>query len=399
MKKRYKVILVLLVLVVLSQLPFAYNRYSLSRVDSLIASQNRKRSPAKSSGFREYKGIIHVHTVVGGDGNGTYEGLVAGAKANGDDFVFVTEHTSQNRDTAGKALNGIRDGIVFIGGHESSVIDENRFVFEGFEGATKSTYTPTNEFIREAHNRGKLVLVTHPERNIDFENDADGFEVINLHTSAEELNKLHLVFDGLWSFGAYPSLTIARHLERPDKNLETFDELTFEERLTLYAATDAHENFVLQIGSDPKDLIADIKLDSYASLFRIMSNHVLLRDNKTINRDTLTDAIRDGKLFIGLDVLGDSSGFRFETDFNGELSTMGDVVDFSDGGFIRATAPIRARFLVLRNGERFFESQETNEIKVPLKTPGTYRIEVYNASLGSPFDKIPWIISNPIYIR
>jgi hypothetical protein len=31
--------------------------------------------------------------------------------------------------------------------------------------------------------------------------------------------------------------------------------------------------------------------------------------------------------------------------------------------------------------------------------PGEYRVEVYRELLGSPFDKMPWIISNPIYVR
>ncbi len=155
MKKRYKVILVLLVLVVLSQIPFVYNRFRLSQVDTLIAAERRIRKPANTPGYQEYKGIIHVHTSVGGDSKGTREGLIAAAKANGDKFVFVTEHTSKVLDTSGKALNGIFEGIVFIGGHESSVIDENRFIFEGFEGATDLTYSPTHDFVDAAHKQGQ----------------------------------------------------------------------------------------------------------------------------------------------------------------------------------------------------------------------------------------------------
>ncbi len=242
-------------------------------------------------------------------------------------------------------------------------------------------------------------MVTHPERNIDFENDADGFEVFSLHTSFQEINKLHLLLDGIWSFGAYPELTLARHFSRPGRNLETYDELTFEKKLTLYAATDAHENFALQLGSDPKDLLVNLKFDTYESLFKIMSNHVLLKQDAALNRDTLVEAIRDGKLFIGLDVFGDTSGFRFESGLNDRLSTMGDVVDFEAGRYIVSSAPLPARFVVFRNGELFYKSSVTREIKIPLKTGGTYRVEVYNESLGASFNKIPWIISNPIYIR
>jgi hypothetical protein len=33
------------------------------------------------------------------------------------------------------------------------------------------------------------------------------------------------------------------------------------------------------------------------------------------------------------------------------------------------------------------------------RDPGAYRVEVYRDDLGQPFDKVPWIISNPIYVR
>jgi hypothetical protein len=30
---------------------------------------------------------------------------------------------------------------------------------------------------------------------------------------------------------------------------------------------------------------------------------------------------------------------------------------------------------------------------------GVYRVELYRTDLGPPFDQMPWIISNPIYVR
>jgi len=36
---------------------------------------------------------------------------------------------------------------------------------------------------------------------------------------------------------------------------------------------------------------------------------------------------------------------------------------------------------------------------VPADGPGVYRVEVYREDLGEPFSKMPWIMSNPIYVR
>ncbi len=58
-----------------------------------------------------------------------------------------------------------------------------------------------------------------------------------------------------------------------------------------------------------------------------------------------------------------------------------------------------ARFVVFKNGECFFEQADTTEIAVNVTERAAYRIEVYRDALGSPYDKMPWIISNPIYVR
>jgi hypothetical protein len=78
---------------------------------------------------------------------------------------------------------------------------------------------------------------------------------------------------------------------------------------------------------------------------------------------------------------------------------MGDDIALSQGVKLQAFSPVPARLVVFRNGERFSEAQQTGEILSDVKESGTYRVEVYLDQLGSPFDKMPWIISDPIYVR
>ncbi len=52
-----------------------------------------------------------------------------------------------------------------------------------------------------------------------------------------------------------------------------------------------------------------------------------------------------------------------------------------------------------KNGEKIFEETDKTEINFHAKEKGTYRTEVYLDSLGAPFDKMPWISAEPIYIR
>jgi hypothetical protein len=54
---------------------------------------------------------------------------------------------------------------------------------------------------------------------------------------------------------------------------------------------------------------------------------------------------------------------------------------------------------IYRNGELFPLDLVPAIYSKQSFEPGTYRVEVYRDDLGPPFDKMPWILSNPIYLR
>jgi hypothetical protein len=58
-----------------------------------------------------------------------------------------------------------------------------------------------------------------------------------------------------------------------------------------------------------------------------------------------------------------------------------------------------ARLVISRDGQIFHEGNTNPNYTSPQLDYGVYRVEVYRDDLGPPFDKIPWIISNPIYVR
>ncbi len=80
---------------------------------------------------------------------------------------------------------------------------------------------------------------------------------------------------------------------------------------------------------------------------------------------------------------------------------MGDEIalDAAGGVNLKAVAPLSARFVVFKNGEQVFQMRDATEINFTAKEQGAYRTEVYLEQLAAPFDKMPWIISNPIYVR
>ena len=129
MKKIVKrIFLVLLVLFLLAQIPFIYRRYQTGKLAEKIAQLDAQRTTFTDPNFKEYKGIIHAHTNIGGHSSGTFDELIAAANANDLDFVLMTEHVSDTVDTAALTLNGVYGKTLFVGGNEVETTDSDRFL-------------------------------------------------------------------------------------------------------------------------------------------------------------------------------------------------------------------------------------------------------------------------------
>ncbi len=401
MRLRKKIFIGFLCIVVFSQIPFFLNRWHTGNLSAQIADLNQKRLKTSThSEYSDYKGIIHVHSFLGGHSTGTFDELISGAEQNKLDFVVMTEHVSDFYDTSAMTLRDKRKNILFLGGNETSVKDGNRFlVVDSFPELSKTNKLATTDFLNEVHAKDHLAFVTYPENFTAWDSEIDGIEVFSLHTNAKTMNPASFIFDSLWSYRKYPELTLAQYFQRPDKNLAKFDALSKRRDITLFAGSDAHSNLGLHFGDDSDNKYIDLKFDRYETIFRLVRTHVLIKNNERFEKESLLAALRFGNSFIGVDILSDSSGFSFEAANGDEKRIQGDEINLNKGVRLSARAPQISRFVLFRDGEKIKESGQTSELNFDAKNPGIYRVEVYLDVLGSPFDKMPWIMSNPIYVR
>src|SRR5947209_13470698 len=129
MKRWKKIVLVLVAVLLFSQLPFAYRRYRLGQLHAMIQQLNSARAIDESQNrFTDYKGVIHVHSNLGGHSTGTFDEMVRAAQANHLDFVVMTEHPSEFFDTAEMTLKGAHGGVLFVGGNEVSAANGDRLL-------------------------------------------------------------------------------------------------------------------------------------------------------------------------------------------------------------------------------------------------------------------------------
>ena len=407
MKKALKrTFLVLLAILVAIQAPFIYRRYKVGNLAEKIATLNAERAARTDDRFNEYKGIIHAHTHLGGHSTGGFDELIAAANANDLDFVLMTEHYSDAFDTSALTLNGVYGKTLFVGGNEIDTADSDRFLMiPGSGDAAGLRKVPTTAVIEKLHSENRLALVTYPEKFKSWDADFDGIEVFSIHTNAKQMNPFTVIFDGIWSFPAYPELVLASYFKRPDANLQKFDEIAAKRKISLFAGTDAHSNIGFHLfGDDAGNKGLNFKLDDYATMFRLARQHVLIEKDKPLTHQNLIEAIKAGRSYIGFDVLADTRGFEYSaTNGDGRKAIQGDELAFGPNMLLKASFkwPFIVRFVIYRNGEIYGSSSEmySNEIEVTIREPGAYRVEVYLDQLGPPFDKMPWIISNPIYVR
>src|SRR2546421_4896289 len=224
MKRWKKVGIVLLALVVLSQLPFAWRRHRLARLHTAVQQLTTQRVALQSDrGFRDYKGVIHVHSLLGGHSTGTLQAIIDAAKTDGLDFVIMTEHPAKDFDTAAATLKGPHGGVLFINGSEVVTATGDRLLLiPGDESAARANTASTREVIAQQKSRGGLAIVAYPTEFRSWQaNDYDGVEVYNLFTNARHFNPLIGFFDGLWSYRSYPDLMFANFYERPSQNLQS----------------------------------------------------------------------------------------------------------------------------------------------------------------------------------
>ncbi|HEX8457376.1 MAG TPA: hypothetical protein VF656_08775 [Pyrinomonadaceae bacterium] len=414
MRRLLKVLAVVFVVALATQTPFIYRRYQLGRLDARIRELNAARAPDTDAVYADYKGAIHVHSFLGGHSAGTFAEIIAAAQANGLAFVVMTEHPSGDYDTRAQTLRGMRGGVLFIAGSETSESDTDRFLTFS---ATLPPYAPpeavaapptTQARIDRARAAGQLVFVAHPEtfRSWGEARGFDGMEIYNLHADAKGINRTLLFFDGLWSYRSYPHLLWTRFSQNPDANLRRFDELTNAEggdrrKLVAIAGNDAHANVGLIFQDLAGHTIFSLRLDPYERSFQVVRTHVLSERARPLNEETLLASLAAGHAYVAFDILCDATGFRFTAENGRERKLMGDEITRAEGAGVRfrVATPVNSRIQIIRNGQVLSEAREVLNHEWTTTEAGVYRVVCYLPQLPAPLDAKPWIISNPIYVR
>ena len=388
-------------------------------------------SPGQTGGgiTRELQGVYHVHTTFS-DGHATVDEIAARAAREHLDFVVLTDHGNPNASSLRAA--GPRRGVLILSGSELNV-NRGHLVALGFRPPPGDGKLPSKaeDAVATVRALGGFTVIAHPYSKVRWSwgdwgesSDYSGIEIVNADTMFKDNYRRVLAYAPLLLLGS--RLPLVKMLEHPASNLKRWDQRGASAAISGYFSADAHLY--------------------YRGIFALLRLHVLLEGpgggegpakSKNPGAGTeaalIWDALHHGHFYNAVEAVADARGFRFEAETDAEADSgagesegagsrsgsartrtyrMGDTISIVAAGGtaadrgarravrfeIRAPFPFRKEIRLLHDGLVIASSRE-GILRTPSEGPGVYRVEVYLKERSPLGADIPWIVSNPIYLR
>jgi hypothetical protein len=353
--------------------------------------------------FYDYKGLIHVHTTYS-DGAETVEELAGAGNRVGMDFLISTDHNTLQPLTDRK--EGWYDHLLFLSGEEIGMNGEYALAI-GISNTVKRNQREPQAVVDEVGQQGGIAFISHPlHPRSGWVNwgttGLTGMEIIDGALVWQKADGLTL-FWSLMTYPLNPSYALLNLYQKPREVLEKWDEQTRTEKMVGIYSADIHGQFRIRKRYP-------IKFPNPERVMPLASNHVLLPEpfkrDLAHDKKMLYDALREGHVYIAMDLLGDPTGFLFQgTTGSGGRVLMGD--ELKKHGPVMLTASLGTRFqpesyrIKLFKDGMLVADSSTAPLKYEAKEEGAYRVEV-ELHRRSPLwinETYTWIYSNPIYIR
>ena len=425
------VAVLLLVLVVLFWLRGAlYNHFVRFPGEAAAWADIRARRQAvtNSAGWSEYRGILHSHSHLSHDSEVPFENILRALKTEGIDFICLSDHCNDSLADFNAQWRGLHEGKLFIPGFE---MKEGIMPFGVASNVVLSSRTDSSILCAQIVTNGGVLFYAHPEERRVWERpELTGMEIYNIHTDfkagVKSLNVL--VPDLILNQRQYPDQVFRLMFRPPTTFLEKWDELNWTRHITGIAGNDCHQNtgfrgFVTETNTiyiedtspkrlkvipltafkrrvatwlfgplEPGKKIFHVQLDPYERMGRYVNTHVLAKE---LSEAAVLDALRASRVFIGFDMIADSTGFRWLAANSRGQVVMGETLEFGPETRLEALSPHRCRFSIVKDGARVFQAEGYAAQWNPPR-PGKYRVE---AELNIRDEWVPWIYSNPIELK
>ncbi|HRX13247.1 MAG TPA: hypothetical protein P5210_16405 [Draconibacterium sp.] len=386
--------------------------------------QKLRKEPVNNSKLNVYRGVMHLHSYLSHDSEGTLNDLIPAAKNNGIEFMFLTDHPRYDLDTFPRGYNGVYEGVLIEPGSE-----KHGYVAWPLDSVVIDLKTNPDTIAKEIALNGGIVFFSHTEEKRNWGNPYyQGMEIYNFHTDTKDETLAPHIFNFVVNGKKYRIWALREMFDEQTRILARWDSLNMTRKMVGFSAVDTHENQNIRaryiaggkvewVGPNAKIIdttkvtilnkwmfhepdksgwIFRLMIDTYNEGFDYITNYVFA---DVLSAESLARNIKSGHLYTAFKTLGDAKGFNFyATGKDGKLAgIMGDSINISNLKTLNAVTPLPGRYKLIHNGQTI-KITETDSYVFSLTEPfekGFYRVEVH-VNIGGKY--FPWIYSNPVYL-
>jgi len=388
-------------------------------------------------GLQDLRAVIHCHTLLSHDSRGTLEEYIAAAKATNTRVFLITDHPSDKHDFFKDGFRGLHEGILFLPGAE-----QDGFLLIPLAPMKCAGQERAQADIDTVNKTGGVAFASHIEGWPDALWNMPGLlgtEIYNVHYEILhrpefkdiDSNPMKMV-TLIKAAQQYPQETFGALQSEMTDYMRRYDKQTAAGRFVAVNANDSHQNTGLVIkGGDTADKvvledplgdkIADVptamvkmlgielpadlgpgqvgfkfQLDPYEQSFRHSSTHLLA---PSLDVPSVLSALRAGHCYVAFDWIADPTGFRFQAQGTDKPALMGDEIAYKQGMKLTAALPLPAQIRLIKDGQPVSLPEADKAVSTfsyQPTGPGVYRLEAW-LQVGD--RSLPWIYSNPIYVR
>ncbi len=385
--------------------------------------------PTLDDGWNDYAGVCHSHSEISHDSQVPFEEILKALKKENRKFICMSDHCVDGKADYSLQWRGIYDGVVFIPGFEMNY---------GFMpwGLPRDTVLNCGEdpekLAKEINEKGGLLFFAHSEEERRWDlPELNGMEIYNIHTNFKGLDKKFILYklvpDILLNLNKYHEHLLFSIYSPLTEVINKWDELNISRKIVGIAGNDCHQNtgFVGKItpqdtlyveDTSPKKvaeiklnffsrlllrvlfgrlesnkILFHIQLDPYPLMVRYVATHILAHE---LSEEAVLDALKNGRVFVGFDMIVDSTNFVYFAEGNGKKAVMGEQIELTPDLTLKMASPVPCKFIILRHGVKVGE-YEGREYTWKPEEKGKYRVEAHLKII----DKwVPWVYTNPIEI-
>ncbi|MBX3278297.1 MAG: histidinol phosphatase [Acidobacteria bacterium] len=399
--------------------------------------QRQRREVTLSTGYRDFRAILHAHAEDASHTGGTRPELLAAALRTNVHIIMLTDHVRPQRDFIDDSWRGLRQGVLFIPGAEA----------EGFlaypqRSIKNEKFSGREDYIALIKRDGGNIFLSHVEEKADWATGGlDGLEIYNHHSdlldereflrwlreALADPDRLRLLQNAL---AYYPQEFFGVTQDYLTPIIAKWDRDLQSHPLTGVAANDCHHNqgYIIRVAASdaieiservdpgpprrvttkqspriaeligdrkPGDVITELDFDPYERSLGYVTTHILARN---LTESDVREALRSGRAYVSHDWLADPTGFAFlatRSRSDDPVAVMGGETAHADGLTLRVAAPVAGHIRLLHNGKVITE-RSAESLDWTVKEPGVYRVEIW---LEVDQERRPWIYSNSIRVR